>query len=74
MGPTTSGFRTTEYRIVFFGKQAVIRALSAAYPELIPYQPVTIVVFAEGDDTLARTTNPLNLGRFFGKPSCSSAS
>lgn len=68
VGLTASGFPTAEYRIVFFGKQAEIRELSAAYPELIPYLPLTIVVFAEGDDTLVLTTDPLKLGEFFNKP------
>jgi uncharacterized protein (DUF302 family) len=68
VGLTTSGFQTAEYRLVFFGKRAEIRALSAAYPELIPYLPLTIVVLAEGDDTLVLTADPLKLGEFFNKP------
>jgi uncharacterized protein (DUF302 family) len=68
VGLTASGFETAEYRIVFFGKQAEIRELAAAYPEIIPYLPLTIVVFAEGDDTLILTTDPLKLGEFFNKP------
>lgn len=68
VGLTASGFKTAEYRILFFGKQSEIRELSAAYPELIPYLPLTIVVFAEGDDTLVLTTDPLKLGEFFKKP------
>jgi len=68
VGLTASGFPTAEYRLVFFGKQAELRELSAAYPELIPYLPLTIVVFAEGDDTLVLTTDPLKLGEFFNKP------
>jgi uncharacterized protein (DUF302 family) len=68
VGLTTSGFKTAEYRIVFFGKLAEIRELSASYPELIPYLPFTIVVIAEGDDTLILTTTPLKLGEFFNKP------
>ena len=50
------------------GVRLEIRELSAAYPELIPYLPLTIVVFAEGDDTLVLTTDPLKLGEFFKKP------
>jgi uncharacterized protein (DUF302 family) len=68
VGLTASGFQTAEYRIVFFGKQAEIRELSASYPELIPYLPLAIVVFAEGDETLILTTDPLKLGEFFNKP------
>src|SRR4030042_4324380 len=54
IGLTSSGFKTAEYRIVFFGKQSEIHELSAAYPEFIPYLPLTIVVFAEGEDPLIR--------------------
>lgn len=68
VGLTISGFPTAEYRIVFFGKRSEIRELSAAYPELIPYLPLTIVIFAEGDDTLVLTADPLKLGEFFNKP------
>lgn len=68
VGLTASGFQTAEYRIVFFGKQAELRELSAMYPELIPYLPLTIVVLAEGDDTLVLTTDPLKFGEFFRKP------
>jgi len=68
VGLTASGFKTAEYRVVFFGKLSEIRELSAAYPELIPYLPLTIVIFAEGDDTLVLTTDPLKLGEFFNKP------
>lgn len=68
VGLTSSGFETAEYRIVFFGKPAEIRELAAAYPELIPYLPLNIVIFAEGDDTLVLTANPFQLGEFFRKP------
>ena len=68
VGLTSSGFQTAEYRIVFFGRAREIKDLSAAHPELIPYLPLNIVVFAEGDDTLLLATNPLKLGEFFDKP------
>ena len=68
VGLTASGYKTAEYRIVFFGKLSEIRELSASYPEIIPYLPLTIVVFAEGDDTVILTTDPLKLGEFFNKP------
>lgn len=68
VGLAASGFKTAEYRIVFFGKKTEIQELSANYPDLIPYLPLTIVVFAEGDDTVVLTTDPLKLGEFFNKP------
>jgi len=68
VGLTSSGFQTAEYRVVFFGKSNEIHELSARYPELIPYLPLNIVIFAEGDDTLILTTNPHKLADFFTKP------
>lgn len=68
VGLTSSGFQTAEYRVVFFGKPDQIHALSGRYPELIPYLPLNIVIFAEGDDTLILTTNPHKLADFFDKP------
>lgn len=68
VGLTSSGFQTAEYRVVFFGKPAEIRTLSERYPELIPYLPLNIVIFAEGDDTLILTTNPQKLVDFFDEP------
>lgn len=71
VGLTASGFETAEYRLVFFGKTEEIRALSARYPELIPYLPLCIVVFAEGDDTLLLATNPRKLAEFYSRPELS---
>jgi uncharacterized protein (DUF302 family) len=68
VGLNSSGFQTAEYRVVFYGKADEIRTLSDRYPELIPYLPLNIVIFAEGDDTLILTTNPLKLADFFDKP------
>jgi len=61
IGLSESGFKTDKYRAVFFGKPEEIRALSARYPELIPYMPLQIVIFAEGDETLLVAANPLHL-------------
>lgn len=66
VGLTSSGFQTAEYRLVFFGKEQEIRTLPAKAPELIPYLPLNIVVYAEGDETLMLTTNPAKLAEFVG--------
>jgi len=68
IGLTSSGFQTAEYRLVFFGVPEEIRNLSKDHVELIPYLPLDIVIFAEGDDTIVLTTNPQQLGEFFDKP------
>jgi uncharacterized protein (DUF302 family) len=58
IGLTGSGFTTDKYRIVFFGKPEEVRHLSATYPQLIPYLPLKITLFAEGDETLLTTFDP----------------
>jgi uncharacterized protein (DUF302 family) len=61
IGLSEFGYKTDKYRVVFFGKPEEIRSLSARYPELIPYLPLEIAIFAEGDETLLITANPLDL-------------
>lgn len=61
IGLTGSGYKTDKYRVVFFGKPDEVRELSAAYPELIPYLPLQIAIFAEADETLLVAANPMQL-------------
>jgi uncharacterized protein (DUF302 family) len=65
VGLTASGFQTAEYRVVFLGKPDEIERLVARHPTLLPYLPLKITVFAEGESTLALTNNPAILGNFF---------
>jgi uncharacterized protein (DUF302 family) len=58
IGLTTSGFKTDKYRIVFFGKPEEIRRLSHDHPELIPYLPLKMTIFAEQDETLLVALDP----------------
>lgn len=59
IGLTGMGYQTDKYRIVFFGKPDEIRQLKARYPELIPYLPPKISIFAEGEETLLVTVSPI---------------
>lgn len=68
VGLTSSGFQTAEYRLVFFGQPEELRRLAANHIELIPYLPLNIVIFAEGEDTIVLTANPQQLGEFFDRP------
>lgn len=68
VGLTQSGFKTDAYRLVFFGKVDELRMLADARPELLPYLPLKIVIFAEENTTLAFTNNPELLGAFFQDP------
>lgn len=64
IGLTGMGYATDKYRVVFVGKTGEIRHLKQTYPELIPYLPPKISIFAEGDETILTTTNPLVFKQF----------
>ena len=61
IGLTNSGYQTDKYRIVFYGIPDEIARLSQKYPDLIPYLPLKISIFAEGKDTILVTANPQHL-------------
>jgi uncharacterized protein (DUF302 family) len=61
IGLTTFGYQTDKYRVVFFGKPEEIRRMSRDYPQLIPYMPLKIAIFAEGEDTLLVASSPKQL-------------
>lgn len=65
VGLASGGYTTAEYRLVFFGKPEEMREIEERYPELLPYLPLKIVIFAEGNSTLALAYNPAILRTFF---------
>ena len=65
IGLTKSGFKTDKYRIVFFGKHDEISDMIEKYPEITPYLPLKIAIFAEETQTLMVSMNPLELAEFF---------
>ena len=58
IGLTAKGYKTDKYRVVFFGKPDEIKLITKNYPELIPYLPYKIAIFAEKDETLLVASNP----------------
>lgn len=58
VGLTGMGYKTDKYRVVFAGKIDEIRELTALSPELTPYLPPKVSIFAEGDQTILVTINP----------------
>ena len=58
VGLSKKGYETDKYRVVFFGKGKEIQQISAKYPQLIPYLPLKIAIFAEGDNTILIIANP----------------
>ncbi len=65
LGLSVGGFKSAEYRVVFFAKPEEIAALPARLPELAAYLPFKIAIFAEGDTTLLTTNSPRTLRQFF---------
>jgi len=58
IGLTGMGYETDKYRVVFAGKIDEIRELTDKSPQLTPYLPPKISIFAEGDQTVLVTINP----------------
>jgi len=58
IGLTGMGYKTDKYRVVFVGKTDEIRYLSNKYPQLTPYLPPKVSIFAEEGDTVLVTVNP----------------
>ena len=65
IGLTSSGFKTAEYRVVFFGKREELLSLPDKHPELLAYLPLKFTIFSEGEHTLVATNNPAVFGVFF---------
>ncbi len=61
IGLTSSGFQTDKYRIVFFGKSEEVRELTGLHPQLIPYLPLKMTLFAEQEETLLVALDPIAL-------------
>lgn len=57
-GLARSGYKSDKYRIVFFEKQGEIASLTKRYPEMLPYLPLKIIIYAEANDTLLVTSDP----------------
>ena len=68
VGLSSKGYKTDKYRVVFFGKGKQIQQLSLKYPQLIPYLPLKIAIFAEDDNTILISSNPTIYNDLFNLP------
>jgi uncharacterized protein (DUF302 family) len=68
IGLESRGYQTDKYRVVFYGKAEEVAALTEKYPEMIPYLPLNVAIFAEGNDTIVATSRPGVLAEFFPAP------
>jgi len=59
IGLTKSGYETDKYRILFFSTEKEIAEISKKYPHLVPYIPWKIAIFAEQQDTLLVSADPM---------------
>lgn len=65
IGLTASGYQTDRYRVVFFGKAEEVHELMQSHPEIIPYLPLKIAIFAEANETILVCSNPLAFMEMF---------
>lgn len=58
-------YKTDKYRVVFFGKYKELKKITKIAPDLSPYLPLKISIFAENDQTLLVTLSPEMLKQFY---------
>lgn len=68
VGLEAKGYQTDKYRVVFYGRAAEVAALAERHPGLIPFLPLSVAIFAEGNQTLLATNRPGALKAFFPAP------
>ncbi|MFA7241824.1 MAG: DUF302 domain-containing protein [Sulfuricellaceae bacterium] len=68
VGITKTGHTIDYYKVLFYGKPDEVAHISREHPELIPYLPLNIVMFAEDTDTVVVTNRPGMLADFFPDP------
>ncbi len=61
IGLTGMGYNTDKYRVVFFTKPQEFRETIKKYPKLTAYLPLKLTIFAENDETIIATIDPLVL-------------
>lgn len=61
-------FKSDMYRVVYFGKYDEIKQITDKHPELIPFLPLNITIFAEGDQAILVASHPRMLETFFPDP------
>ena len=68
VGLSAKGYKTDKYRVVFFGKGTEIQELSSKYPQLTPYLPLKIAIYAENENTILISANPSVFNDMFNLP------
>ncbi len=55
------GYKSDYYQVIFFGKLDEVRNVALNYPDMIPFIPLKIAIFAENDETVLVALDPLSL-------------
>jgi uncharacterized protein (DUF302 family) len=58
-------YKSDMYRVVYFGKFEEVRQVTAAHPELIAFLPLSITIFAEGDESIMVASHPQTISAFY---------
>jgi uncharacterized protein (DUF302 family) len=61
-------YKSDMYRVVYFGKHEEVRQATTAHPELVPFLPLNITIFAEDDQSILVTSHPQTLQGYFPDP------
>lgn len=64
-GLKARGYETGFYRVVFFGKKEHIQLIRTQYPALIPYIPLSITIFEDGERTGISAIDPMALYKLY---------
>lgn len=68
VGITKTGHTIDYYKVVFYGNPEEVARITREHPELIPYLPLNIVIFAEDANTVVAASRPSVLAEFFPVP------
>lgn len=64
-GLSKTGYQTDNYKVVFYGKPDEVAQLASKHPEVIPYLPLNVAIFAEQGSTILVTSHPGVFANFF---------
>ena len=68
IGLTRMGYKTDKYRVVFFGELEELHTITDKYPDLVPYLPLKIAIFAENGETILLASSFKHLRPFYMEP------
>lgn len=65
VGLEAKGYKTDRYRVVFYGRPGEFQTLAVEYPDLVPYLPLSVAIYAEEGSTILTAARPGLLKQFY---------